>query len=418
MRITPHTSANGSDAIALFPLLTVMMFLLCVHGAAHAQAMETFTNDRESAPMVMADFYADFSVSYPASWIIASHPEENGAFFKVYHAMKYNGNPSFVSDQFTIGPLLVSAQENDSLTLALVMQQAALFEKTQFGMRVSGFKHVHEGTLKVDGLQAFEIRTEGAADIERRAGAAGYGRFIFVLPTATNDGLTIGLTATSASTDVHGSDDVGVKGEMAAILKSVKIPRHRKADLHSMRTFVNTREKTITELQSDFFGFSLDFPRTWNLRTSAIESHAFVTLRRGVVRAGISDFSTDAISVSPLDYRAGSDSARRAILITLTDTLEHQVAASMASFERVSRGQVRLDGRDGLEFRYRGTMPGKGAAGVTYYGRLILISPTSREPGTVIDLHSTSLSAGVAGPQDVGEKGDLGAVLRSFKFRK
>ncbi len=414
----PLTSANGLRAVTLFPILSVTMFLLCLHGAVRAQTMETFTNDRESAPAVMADFYADFSVSYPASWINASHPEENGAFFKVYRAMKFNGNPSFVSDQFTIGPLLVSAQENDSLTLAMVMQEAALFEKTQFGMRVSGFKHVHEGTLTIDGLQAFEIRTEGAAEVERQAGAVGYGRFIFVLPTATNEGVTIGLTATSASTDVHGCDDVGVKGELAAILESVKIPRHRKVNLHAMRTFVNTREKTITELQGGFFGFSLDFPRTWSLKTSAIDPHAFVTLRRGVARAGIPNFSTDAMSVSPLEYRAGSDSACRAILAILTDTLEHQVAASMASFERVSRGPVHLDGREGIEFRYRGTMPGKGAADVAYYGRLILIPPTSRQPGTMIDLRSTSLSAGVAGPQDVGEKGDLGAVFRSFTFRK
>lgn len=398
------------------PALAVMLFLVFGASAGWSQQMRRFTNDRETCPAMLADYYSDFSVSYPSSWIEATHPEESGGFLKVYRTVTYKGWPSYVTDQIVVGPLLVSAQEDEALTLALVQQEAEKFERTQLAGRLKDFKHVSAGPITINGLKAYEIRSQGAGDVEQATSSMGYGRFIFILPTATNDGVLVAMSASSASDSVTGAQDVGERGGLASVLRTLTVPHHAAVDLRSMRAFRSARAQTHPTLQWTFVDFSFRFPRTWALRTSMLDPapSAFVWVQRGVMHNGVADFSTDLFSVGSLEYAAANDSARRAELVRTVDTIEHQVAASTATFERTSRGAVTIAGLEGIEFRYRATMASRNADGVKYYGRMIVLMPTRTSSGLIIAMQATSLSAGIDGPEDVGVKGDGGEILKSF----
>jgi serine/threonine protein kinase len=84
-----------------------------------------------------------------------------------------------------------------------------------------GYRMVSEGEIKVNGgLRAYEIKFQGSGTAASGDKVEVWGRRLFI-PTerpGVTSGFEITMLATSASTDVHSVDDVGVRGELARIL--------------------------------------------------------------------------------------------------------------------------------------------------------------------------------------------------------
>ena len=86
-----------------------------------------------------------------------------------------------------------------------------------------GYKLVSEGEIKVNGdWSAYEVKFQGSGTSESGEKIDVWGRRFFI-PAArpgVHSGFEITMLATSAADDVRSADDVGVKGELAAILYS------------------------------------------------------------------------------------------------------------------------------------------------------------------------------------------------------
>lgn len=85
------------------------------------------------------------------------------------------------------------------------------------------YKMVSEGEIKINGdWRAYEVKFQGSGTSEFGEKIDVWGRRLFI-PAArpgVRSGFEITMLATSAADDVHGVDDVGVKGELASILYS------------------------------------------------------------------------------------------------------------------------------------------------------------------------------------------------------
>ena len=86
-----------------------------------------------------------------------------------------------------------------------------------------GYRMVSEGEIKVNGgWPAYEIKFQGTGTSGSGEKIEVWGRRLFMPAERPGvpSGFEITMLATSASADVHGVDDVGVRGELAAILNS------------------------------------------------------------------------------------------------------------------------------------------------------------------------------------------------------
>ena len=86
-----------------------------------------------------------------------------------------------------------------------------------------GYQMVSEGEIKLNGdWRAYEVKFQGGGTSESGEKLVVWGRRLFI-PAArpgVRDGFEITMLATSAADDVRSVDDVGVRGELAAILYS------------------------------------------------------------------------------------------------------------------------------------------------------------------------------------------------------
>jgi hypothetical protein len=92
----------------------------------------------------------------------------------------------------------------------------------QFSSQFPGYKKVSEGTTRVGQYDGYEFRFTGRTRTSAGAPLDVYGRVILLPGDSGRKGATLLMMATSESTDVHGPEEVGEKGELPIILNSFR----------------------------------------------------------------------------------------------------------------------------------------------------------------------------------------------------
>ena len=81
----------------------------------------------------------------------------------------------------------------------------------------------------------------------------------------------------------------------------------------------------------------------------------------------------------------------------------------------MSEGPTRLCSYDGYEFRFTSHTTNSGKE-IDIWGRVILLPGDTNRKGAAIVLLATSASPDVHGVEDLGEKGELPIIVKSFRF--
>ncbi|HEX8693515.1 MAG TPA: hypothetical protein VF746_13920 [Longimicrobium sp.] len=178
------------------------------------------------------------------------------------------------------------------------------------------------------------------------------------------------------------------------------------------RTYTNGREALIPKLAENFVPFSFEYPATWKVleRGDQPDDVNFVKVERGTPDGFTSEnFAVGYVSLPPGTER------NPAVLKQLLDTFEAQFSTGFPNYRRVSDDRTTVGGREATGFRFAAHAENTPRGPVDLWGR-ILVLPGDDGRGVVLMMIGSPVESVLRGPEDVGEKGDLPTILRSFRM--
>jgi hypothetical protein len=165
--------------------------------------------------------------------------------------------------------------------------------------------------------------------------------------------------------------------------------------------YVNSRSNFSGKLADNFVDFSFDYPSAWKRVT---DSSNFVKVEKKTPGG-------DTIE----NFAVGWVSAPSSMLPQFAQQLSDQFSRGFPEYKKVSEGEVKIGPYEGYEFRFSSHM--KTALGeADIRGRVVLLPSEGSRKGAALVMLASSASPDVHGPEDVGEKGELPAILNSFRF--
>lgn len=169
------------------------------------------------------------------------------------------------------------------------------------------------------------------------------------------------------------------------------------------RSYSSSLKGLNAELAKDYAPFTFNYPASWQIMENGSEpdDQYYVRLLRSRDGKLAEAFLVGSMLNRP---EAVQDPA---MLRPLVDEMGKQLPA----FQLVKMGPHTVGGRPGLQFTFNTVTEDDREM----WGRAILL-PGDDGRGLWLVLTATALSDSVQGPAHVGERGDLGVVLRSFRM--
>ena len=165
--------------------------------------------------------------------------------------------------------------------------------------------------------------------------------------------------------------------------------------------YTNSRASFSGKLSDNYVDFSFDYPTEWKRVT---DSSNFVKVEKKTPGG-------DTLE----NFAVGWVSGPSSLLPQLAQQLSDQSSRGFPEYKKVSEGEVKIGSYEGYEFRFSSHM--KTAAGeADIWGRIVLLPSEGSRKGAALVMLASSASPDVHGPEDVGEKGELPAILNSFRF--
>ena len=181
--------------------------------------------------------------------------------------------------------------------------------------------------------------------------------------------------------------------------------------------FENSKQSAKGDLLKNFLGFSLYYPKDWEMKSSPSDKLGTHGNFLDISRKN-KDVAIEQMLVSYYDsngtYKADAENFPRLVKES-NETLKN---LPIPNYQVLSEGEIKVNGGwRAYEIKFQGG--GKILSGdqINLWGRRLFI-PTGRSGvrrGYVITLLATSLSTEVKSVDDVGVKGELGKILETFE---
>ncbi len=185
-----------------------------------------FQNSKENVKGELAKNFLGFSLYYPNDWKVN---DAEGKFLDI---------SSNASTGTPIEQMLVSYYDSKGTYKSDTELFPSLVEETNKTLKsiVPNYEMISEDKKTVNnGWQAYEVKFKGSGTTGKGENITLWGRRLFI-PTARpgmKNGYVITMIVTSLSPDVKNVDDVGVKGELSAILESFEPNQNFKSNFLS-----------------------------------------------------------------------------------------------------------------------------------------------------------------------------------------
>jgi hypothetical protein len=168
--------------------------------------------------------------------------------------------------------------------------------------------------------------------------------------------------------------------------------------------YTATAEGLGSNLRDKFVPFSFRYPSDWTVkeRGDADDAQNFVKVERSNGGTTAENFA-----VGYLTLPAGQENDP-ALLTQLLSTLEQQLTQQFSGFQRVGDDRMTLGGHQATGFRFTGK-----TGEVDIFGRVLLL-PVGDGRGLSVVMLGTPIQSGLTSVDDLGEKGGLPVILRSF----
>ncbi len=178
-----------------------------------------YRNDRAKLTGDLYRNFVGFSIFYPNNWkVVGPQPSTDGKIRGKFFDISGTNSDGDLTEQMLISyfPSNGTFNEDTAKFKEMVAETNETLQKL-----IPNYRMVSEGETRLNGdWRAYEVRFEGSGPDGNGGRLDVWGRRLFV-PAARpgiRSGFSITMLATSNSKDVHSVEDVGTKGELAAIL--------------------------------------------------------------------------------------------------------------------------------------------------------------------------------------------------------
>lgn len=196
-----------------------------------------------------------------------------------------------------------------------------------------------------------------------------------------------------------------ILGFVAALLIPA-IARHRGGGSGDTKTYTVVQDSLSPTLQEHYIPFSFSYPADWQVteRGNSAEGMNFVKVEKA------KDGNTaENFAVGYLTYTEGQE-GNQALLEQVLSQFQQQFAQQFPGFQRVSDDHITLDGHAGTGFRFTAKVNN-----VDVFGRVDVV-PVANGRGLSLIMLGTPQGSDLTSVNDLGEKGGIPTILRSFKI--
>jgi len=183
--------------------------------------------------------------------------------------------------------------------------------------------------------------------------------------------------------------------------------------------FQNSKENLKGDAMKNFLGFSLYYPKDWNINAVAADN------QEGKARTKFLDVSKNASSGTPIEqmlvgyYNSrGTFKTDMEVFPSLVRETNQTLRKIIPNYQIISEGKKTINnGWQAYEVSFQGTGRTANGENITLWGKRLFIPTAMRgmKNGYVITMLATSLSNTVKNAEDVGVKGELATVLETFE---
>jgi hypothetical protein len=188
-------------------------------------------------------------------------------------------------------------------------------------------------------------------------------------------------------------------------------------DKPDTKKFVNTKDGRTAKILENYVDFSFDYPAHWKIVEAGENTANFVKVER-FTREGEENLMRENFTVGNF-ASSGNAEADKKLIPEFITKLEEQFKKGFAKYKKTSDGPTKFGAYKGFELRFTSEVdhPEKGL--IQYWGRLVVIpNPKGGKKGIMVLLLATSLCPDLKEEKDLGVKGELPVIIKSFKFGK
>jgi|SRR5215472_12829834 len=181
-----------------------------------------FANSKANLDGKLAEHYVDFSFYYPKAW--NKDPKAGVAGASNFARVEHLSDKSSDYPEETVAVGWYSSNGTFESDEPIFAERVKAFSD-QISKSLPNFEQVSSGETRVNSLSAYEFRFQGVFKNAGKPDMPYWGRVIFLPPGDADQksGVTLIMLVTSLSSDVRGTDDVGVKGDLPLILDSFRM---------------------------------------------------------------------------------------------------------------------------------------------------------------------------------------------------
>jgi hypothetical protein len=183
------------------------------------------------------------------------------------------------------------------------------------------------------------------------------------------------------------------------------------ADMEGTTLYTASEESLNGELRPHFVPFSFRYPDGWAVveRGDSVGGKNFVKVERGE-----NGFTAENFAVGYMFATPGRESDPR-LIQQLLSQFEQQFSAQFPGFQRVGDDRMEIGGRDATGFRFTSTVQTQERGQVQVFGR-VLVVPVGDGKGLSIIMLGTPVGSDLRSIDDLGVKGGLPVILRTFRI--
>jgi len=185
-------------------------------------------------------------------------------------------------------------------------------------------------------------------------------------------------------------------------------------------TFINSSDGLSGALKENYVDFQFDYPESWVMDPASSQDGAsnFVRVERRIADKG-GKFTQENFAVGYF-HGTGTAAGDKELMPKVAKQLEEQFAHGFSNYKFISSGPAKLGKYTGYGFRFESVIKETPHGTVTLWGRTLLLPnpQAGKKNGVTIVMMGSSLVPEIKSASDVGVKGQLPIILKSFKLGK
>jgi hypothetical protein len=184
-----------------------------------------------------------------------------------------------------------------------------------------------------------------------------------------------------------------------------------------LKTYVNSKAGLTGALSDNYIDFSFKYPAEWKLIDRSKDPSNFVKVEREIGE-GKDAMTQENFAVGHFTG-SGNAEADKVLIPQLLEKLDTQLKAGFPNYKKTAEGATKFGDYEGRELRFTSEFKPPGKDPITIWGRGVLIpDPMGGKVGAFVIMLATSLAPELKEEKDLGVKGQLPAIVKSFKLGK